>query len=388
MSLSLALVAGLLLGQASAGSSSAVASSSYIYVPSTTVTCFSELGLTSVASIPTTSITRTIHDTNPVVVYTTVQDTVTVTPDTTTVTLTDYETDTITSTALTATDTFSTTSTEYATTTVTITPTLVTFTETTVIETSVTSTATIPTPAGFTPIVDTVTATGAANKRSLEQEEDTCGGQWVDDYQYATAVECVAKVTVHTTTTSTITATPATSTAATPTATATDTATITSTSTVVPGDVSTTLSYGTTSTLTETSTAATPITTLIVTSTITTGVTTTSFYAACATNNIAGAPLSSDFGSLAGLYIYQVQYSGIEDASIKVTSGSTAYDCCVTCIENSLCALSLFDDGYCFNIDTTTAYCSESADYAKILLTTSAEDYAVSNGNCGHAIYE
>ncbi|OJJ42963.1 hypothetical protein ASPZODRAFT_136833 [Penicilliopsis zonata CBS 506.65] len=386
MSLPLALMAGFLLGHASASSSSAVASSSHIYL-SSTVTCYSQLGLTSVASIPTTSITRTISDTNPVVVYTTAQDTVTVTPGAITVTLTDYETDIVISTASTVTDTFSTTSTEYDTTTVVVTPAPVTATETTTVDTTIITTTTVPTPAGFTPVADTLSTTlavtNAKKKRSLteEEEEDTCGAVGPYDYQYATAVECVAKVTLHTTSTSTVTATPATATAATPTTTTTDTATITSTSTVVP-DVSTTLSYSTTSTLTETSTADPETSTLTVTATSTT-VSTTSYYAACATNNIAGLPFSSDFGALAGEYINTIDYQGITGEEFKVASGATAYDCCAACQENSICIFSMFEDNYCYSIETSD--CSAS-NY--VYVTVGAGDYGVtlSNGLCGEIV--
>lgn len=63
-------------------------------------------------SLPTTTITRTIHQRTPVVILTTTLETVTVTPAVLTEIVTDYETTVITSTADAVTDTFSTTSTD------------------------------------------------------------------------------------------------------------------------------------------------------------------------------------------------------------------------------------------------------------------------------------
>ena len=50
-------------------------------------TCKTELGTKSVKSVPTTTITRTIHDPTPVISLTKTQDTITVTPAVSTVML-------------------------------------------------------------------------------------------------------------------------------------------------------------------------------------------------------------------------------------------------------------------------------------------------------------
>jgi Predicted solute binding protein len=149
-------------------------------------------------------------------------------------------------------------------------------------------------------------------------------------------VVCHEKIILKTTTISTVTKAPTTATAAVPSTTVTETSTITTSSVVVPDDVSTTLSYRTTSTITETCTAPAVTDTVTATTTVTAAISTTSEYAACATNNIAGAPLSSDLGSLAGEYIYSLSWGTVSGYSSLVSVSTSAEACCISCQETRL----------------------------------------------------
>ncbi|KAJ5766107.1 uncharacterized protein N7511_003723 [Penicillium nucicola] len=376
--------AGLLLGQVSATSSvaSSQLASSQVHVH--TADCQTHLGTSSVKAVPTTTITRTYHDPSPVVIFTTTQETLTVTPAVSTEIITDYETTTLTSTANAITDTFSTTSTEYDTATVTLTPAPITSTVFSTASSTSTVTSTIATSAGFTPIVDTMAAP-TVYKRTLEQQEEEQCSPWLDDYEYPQNVVCHEKRVIKTTTLSTVTEAPATVTAATPSTTVTVTNTITSNSVVLPSDVSTTLSYSTTSTITETTTAAAETDTVTATTSILAGVTTTAAYAACATNNIAGSPLSSDFGAYAGYYISSLTFTHVTGESLSVGNTASPYDCCVSCIETANCAMSYYWASgtvkYCYKIATTV--CSTTSTYGTANLISGSSATQLSNGNCG-----
>ncbi|OGE50943.1 hypothetical protein PENARI_c015G10218 [Penicillium arizonense] len=374
----------LLLGQVSARSSAASSQVASSQVHIHTADCRTHLGTSSVKTVPTTTITRTYHNPFPVVVFTTTQDTVTLTPAVPSEIVTDYQTTTLISTADTITDTFSTTSTEYDTATLTLTPALITATVVTTVSSTSTSTSTVGTSAGFIPVADTI-PTSTVYKRSLEQEAlDQCS-PWVDDYEYPQEVVCHEKRIIKTTTVSTVTGSPATVTAATPSTTITVTITITSSLVVLPSDVSTTLSYSTTSTITETSYGAAETDTITSTSTVLARVTTTAFYAACATNNIASNPLSSNFGSFAGQYIYSLTFTHVPGETLTVGNTDSAYDCCVSCIETSNCAMSYYYSTtavkFCYKIGTTS--CSTSSTYGTAGIQRSFTNVQVSNGNCG-----
>lgn len=382
----LALAAALLLGQVSASTPAASSPPASSQAHVATETCRTELGTSSVKSVPTTTITRTIHQRTPVVVLTTLLETVTVTPAVSTEILTDYETTIITSTADAITDIFSTTSTEFDTATLTLTPAPITTTVAEVLSTISTSTSTIATSAGFIPIADTLPPTVTA-KRSLEEDDDC--SPWVDDYKYPQAVVCHEKNIIKTTTISTVTGSPTTITAATPTTTVTVTNTITTSSVILPSDVSTTLSFSTTSTITETTFAAGETSTVTSTSTVLGGTTTTSFYAACATNNIAGAPLSSEFGSAAGKYIYSLTFTHVPGQQMTVGNTNSAYDCCASCMASSTCAMSYYYSAsssvkYCYLIATNT--CSVASTFGTASLQSGMTGVQISNGNCGHVI--
>ncbi|KAJ5467729.1 hypothetical protein N7475_005481 [Penicillium sp. IBT 31633x] len=379
----LTLVAGLLLGQASAKTLEAS------FLPSSqaqvsTAVCRTVLGPSSVSLVPTTTITRTIHERTPIAILTTTVETITVTPAASTEIVTNHETIVVTFTAEAITDIFSTTSTEFETATVTLTPAPITTTVSAVLSTTYTSTSTIPAPAGFTPVSDTLPPTVTA-KRSLEEEEDC--SPWLDDYKYPQEVVCHEKKIIKTTTVSTVSGSPITITAATPISTTTETTTITSSSVVLPSDVSTTLSFSTTSTLTETTYAPGETSTVTSTTTVLAGTATTSFYAACATNNIAGSPLSSDFGMAEGKYIYILEFSNIPGNQLTVGNTNSAYDCCVSCMESPTCAISYYNPfsssvKYCYLLGTTS--CSSSSTYGTAWLHSAASNMQVSNGNCGH----
>ncbi|KAJ5384474.1 hypothetical protein N7517_002385 [Penicillium concentricum] len=376
-----ALAAGLLLGQVSANTPAASSPPASSQAPVATANCRTELGTSSVKVVPTTTITRTIHDRTPVVVLSTILETVTVTPAVSTEIVTDYETTIITSTADAITDTFSTTSTEFDTATLTLTPAPVTITVAEVFSSTSTSTSTIATSAGFTPIVDTLPPS-VTYKRSLEENEDC--SPWVDDWKYPQAVVCHEKKIIKTTTVSTIIGSPVTSTAATPTTRVTIINTITSSSVIVPSDVSTTLSFSATSTITETTSTPAETTTVTSTTTVLAGTTTTSFYAACATNNIAGSPLSSDYGPFAGKYIYALEVSHVPGQNLGVGNTDSAYHCCVTCITDPTCAFSYYYGPLSYCYVTTGSTCSAGSNYGTAYVHDDPSDVQISNGYCGH----
>lgn len=64
---------------------------------------------------------------------------------------------------------------------------------------------------------------------------------------------------------------------------------------------------------------------------------------------------------------------------------SSAYDCCMSCIQDVSCAFSSFGTGYCFLVESTT--CSGS-NYAAALVVQGGSNGSmqVSNGNCGVVI--
>lgn len=181
---------------------------------------------------------------------------------------------------------------------------------------------------------------------------------------------------------------PTTATAAVPSTTVTETSTITTSSVVVPDDVSTTLSYRTTSTITETCTAPAVTDTVTATTTVTAAISTTSDYAACATNNIAGAPLSSDLGSLTGEYIYSFSWGTVSGYSSLVSVSTSAEACCISCQENSACAFSFYyepstSQKYCYMITTATCSSSFTYGYAYVGSCELTYSFQASNDNCG-----
>ncbi|CAG8392414.1 unnamed protein product [Penicillium salamii] len=381
-----ALVAGLLLGHASASISAASSIPASSQAHTMAASCETRLGTMSVKSVPTVTHTHTIHDRHPVVVFTTTLDTVTVTPAESTETSTDYETTTVTSTASTVTETFSTTSTEYYTSIFTLQPLPVITTVSAVVSTTYTSTSTIPVSAGFTPIMDTLPPSATVIRRSLLEEQEECA-PWVDDYQFPQEVVCHEKNVIKMTTVSTVTGSPVTNTAATPTTTVTVTNTVTSNSVVLPSDVSTTLSYSTTSTITETLHLLASTSTVTSTSTAVGAMATAIFHDACAANNIAGGTLSADYGSLQGKYINQLTFNHIPGQTIKVGNTASAYDCCVSCQESAACAMTYFwqsgSISHCYVVSTSVCSTSTYGTAGFGNVQSGSVPMSLSNGNCG-----
>ncbi|RAL10171.1 uncharacterized protein BO97DRAFT_350029 [Aspergillus homomorphus CBS 101889] len=384
------IVAALLLGQVAAkvpvAFSSPVASSQVQFQTQAGAYCHTKLGTSSIPGVlPTSTITRTRHDPTPVIITSTTQGTVTEIPALVTVTVTDYVTTTTTSTADSVTDTFSTTSTELITSTLILTPPAVTATVAVTVTTTSTYTSTIPTSDGFTPLAKTLPTSTAAKRSLLSTEEEDCAA-WLDDYQYPQAVECHQKIVLKTTSVETVTAVPITTTLKGSTTTTTVTSTITTSSVVVPSAVSITLSYSTTSTITESSTVA-AVTTTVTTANTVSVATSTTMLNACATNNVAGLPLSSDYGNFAGQYMYLVSFTNIPGESLTVGNAASAYDCCVSCQESNTCAMSYYNHvssavTYCYLIHTTS--CNSASTYAKASLHSSPATIQMSNGPCGH----
>ncbi|PWY82140.1 hypothetical protein BO70DRAFT_405380 [Aspergillus heteromorphus CBS 117.55] len=376
-----AVAIGLLLGHAAATTLTSSTTQTASSIP-----CRTLLGTTSVALVPTSTVTSTSTAADPVVVTSTTLAMVTVsltpTPVRQTQLETEYATETVTTTQSAVTDTFSTTSTVMDTTTQTLTPAVTTTTVVSSTSVRVTSTSTVATSSGFYPVIDTFSTglpAAAKAKRSLPQLHDKrsspqsasdldCSPR-LDDFQYAQAVECTVQVLAETTViervTNTLTTT-ATGSATPITLTITTTRTLTTTSTVLPTDVSTTLSFTTTATLTAITTAPTPTSTVTSTHTVAT-TSTAAVYAACATTNITPNPITSEYSaSLAGKYVYFL--SLYYDGSYSLSSGSTtsAYDCCVSCIENDLCANAYYDYvdadiSYCYLVEVET--CSFDSHY-------------------------
>ncbi|OAP54572.1 hypothetical protein AYL99_11020 [Fonsecaea erecta] len=375
----------------------------------------------SVRSVTTATHTTTI--TIPVHVTSSFTPTVTVTPSTVTATSTTSTTTTSTSvtTVATPTSTFTTTLTLLFSTTTTSTITAPTSTateiQTSTSTTTTTLSSTVPTSAGFLPVISTLPGSAEKRKRAVNwkqthsrrssytlpwqkpstqckaptPDQPSSGGRpsrpvWDTCAQYAASVECqelveifspiVTTVTAHTTVSATLTT-------ATTTTTITSTSTATTTATITPpsANYTTTVTTSTTTLITAFSTT-TPSTTTTSTSTVvTTATTSTVIYAACATPNIVG--------TLNGDGVYDVIYPG-PSVGLATTDDSTAYDCCVSCINNPACAAAAFNANFgageqCFNFPADS--CTVEGEYSFGAEPSSSvspdTQYFISNGNCG-----
>jgi hypothetical protein len=287
----------------------------------------------------------------------------------------------------------------------------------------------VPTSAGFEPAIDTLPGAAEKRKRALDsrqadvrrsmQQEHPAQppsgskiqaptperhGSWGSpgwsQWQYPVSVVCqefvevfptvVTTVTVQQTTTytaPTLTSTTVTTTATTTTTTVEPVSATTTTTTTASASSTTST---TTSTTTTTTTTTTPSTTTTTTTTsTTTPVVTSTSYAACATPNIVGT-INVNGGAQG---IYDVIYPGA-NTELTNTADSDAYDCCVSCITNPLCAASAFYGGFapgamCFNFVATTG-CSSEGEYsfgAEYSSVSPDSVYFVSNGNCGDYNY-
>ena len=88
------------------------------------------------------------------------------------------------------------------------------------------------------------------------------------------------------------------------------------------------------------------------------------------------------------------------DVSLVTTIGSTAYDCCVQCIQTAGCAFGAFQDaGRCFLLQTSgsgTSTCPAGSGIAGMYVSETAAKmqqngdltFAVYNGYCGRLSYD
>ncbi|KAK3677151.1 hypothetical protein LTR78_002689 [Recurvomyces mirabilis] len=357
----------------------------------TAITCATQLATTSYGgSVSTKTITRQLP-TNIVPILTTSHPTKSITPSPVTTTSTAIVTTTSTFTASTITDTFSTTSTSISTSTTTSTSTYVsTLTASTTTTTTVTST--VQPTAAITPIdqssgdTDYVGSKRRAVKhprRQVAQLDERAVSQSPKNAcppttSWPVAVTCTDYIQVRYTESIILIGTTITKTAPTPTSTATITSTVTTVSTVVPSDVSTTLSFS--NTITSVVSTATISTSIVSTTTTLTATTTTDYYVACGTSNILG-PRIQDGRYLDASYYYSGQISSVTAAS--------AYDCCVACSTTPGCLFSeFFDDNsrLCLNVADTSRTCSASylaGEFFSRNDGSASGAFYYSNGYCG-----
>ncbi|OCL06509.1 hypothetical protein AOQ84DRAFT_410871 [Glonium stellatum] len=243
------------------------------------------------------------------------------------------------------TDTFSTTSTIITTTTETQTSTTTITTVSSAPDTTVTATYTVPTSSGFLPIADT---TASAYPAKLKREVSHPHGYGLSEREqpkkgicgaktYPVAVQCVKVIEKQAVNTVVRTGKPITKILPRSTISSTVYITSTTTSTLVPPDVSTTLLFSATSTVTEqTTSTVTSTSTSVAQNTVSM---TVSSYAACATNNILGPTLSNG----ETIYLYQA-------ATYSVTPGTSTTDCCEKCQSGTSCSGVGYNpkNGYCY----------------------------------------
>jgi len=118
----------------------------------------------------------------------------------------------------------------------------------------------------------------------------------------------------------------------------------------------------TTSTLTSTSVTFAPMAT---------------YYPGCGSDNLVS---SINGVGIAGAYAAEA-YS-----NTGFTSTATAQDCCVSCLLSETCGVSYFSptSNYCFALNTANT-CSPANQVVGII--TGSQEYVVSNGACGRAVY-
>ncbi|THW59576.1 hypothetical protein D6D20_06384 [Aureobasidium pullulans] len=173
-------------------------------------------------------------------------------------------------------------------------------------------------------------------------------------------------------------------TAPTPVVTSTTTITSTSTITVAPPHITNTeTDFTTTSTTTTSSQTTTSITST--TETITVQASTT-VYAACATANLLGPKIT-------GGDIIDVAYYNAGSGNPQLNTGITdAYDCCVACLLDGSCGISLFDPNVgCSYLNGMTCSAGQASNPAGNLnfrhqpAGQNSGSSVVSNGPCGVA---
>ncbi|KAJ5819988.1 hypothetical protein N7474_005579 [Penicillium riverlandense] len=302
--------------------------------------------------VPTVTVTRT-QTLAPIIIIYTSYPTVTKTPAVVTDTKTKCVKSTTSVTATANTDTVCVTSTEFDTTTWTYTPPTVTdtvYTETTI---TTTSTSSIPTAYGFVPV----------------------------DFRYPKSVRCIHEVFIEVIIIEIIIGPPVTKWLPAHTTLATKTDTFSVTSTIVPPDVSATVTDTITSTICVGTTLPAETDTVTSTNTATASVV-SSAYDACATNNIAISPFSSDYGSFAGQGVVQ-----IFGTALTAVQGNSPYDCCVSCIQDGNCAVASYDYDTCYHVGVNSCDPSENQ-FTVIISALGSYDYSLSNGACGYVVGE
>jgi hypothetical protein len=144
----------------------------------------------------------------------------------------------------------------------------------------------------------------------------------------------------------------------------------------VPIDASTTLTVYTSTTITETATAIST-TTSTLTSTSVTFAPMATYYPGCGSDNLVS---SINGVGINGAYIAEA-YSNTGFSTI-----ATAQDCCVSCLLSETCGVSYFYPAanYCYALNTANT-CSPTN--AVVQISTGSQEYVVSNGYCGRAVY-
>ncbi|CAL5874003.1 uncharacterized protein PFLUO_LOCUS8288 [Penicillium psychrofluorescens] len=333
--------------------------------------------------VPTVTVERSKTIFRTVTVSTTVHSTTTKKLKPMTVTDTAFTTSTAYVTASANTDVVTDTWTEFDTATVTVTPAPISVTVGSDTTTTTTTTSTIATADGFIPIVSSLPTAlpMQEQRRGLEKRSNAVS---IKDMRHPQSVTCIKEVIVEIIIIEIFIGAPITKTVCAPRVTTHKTSAVTTTSTIIPADVLTTDCEIVTCTITSATTLP-PTTQTVTTPVIVTESSTTSAFAACATNNIAGAPLSPDFGDLTSLYIDGLSW--LPGTTLTNNGATTPYDCCASCIQDDSCAFSYFEiqGSSCLLLDTTT--CSQSNTFGWADLTPLGEfTAAASNGNCG-AVY-
>ncbi|KAI9711669.1 MAG: hypothetical protein M1812_007102 [Candelaria pacifica] len=355
--------------------------------------CTTKLGAKSTSKVGSTTYALTIT------LYASTKQTntptITKTPVPTTVSVSSTATVVSTTTLQQVTDTFSTTSSVFVTSTETQTVTQTATTTTDVTVTADPSTTTIQPSPGFTPAASVVPAgqAGTAKKRDVlpgrrGKIEGRAATQrlLIQNHKptfipalYPTTVTCGVLVRTTSTRTTLFTAAPTTKTLPPSTVTSTIPVTITSTSTVAQTNAQTTLSFSTTIIQT-TTTYTTTTTTQTATNTVTVTPPGPTVYAACASNNL--------LKSVNGQGIQFVQGQTV-DGTFGSTDASSAYDCCVACLNDSNCAISAYSSpSTCYTLGLGSSTCSPNTNAASFGTGGDpADGFVVSDSNCGQLAY-
>lgn len=211
--------------------------------------------------------------------------------------------------------------------------------------------------------INSYNATSTSTSTYEPQQTVWCtdGATPEDSGLYPTAVSCSATIQVTSTTTVTSTGLAVTTTADADTTTTTVTSTITSTSTVVPGDVSTTLSFSTTSTITETTTSTATVTTTLTNANVVTS--TTSAYSMCTDSaNLIQPPFTDPAGHNAEFYYFTASAS----YTISVGDATSFYSCCNSCATLGLgCGVSYYlpSSNVCYVLKPSASSSAQSSWY-------------------------